>query len=61
MARKAVTRELGSGPLPGPVLAFIDAELEEGRRHLRPPQDIRPECRHLAEAFFRSMIRQFSS
>lgn len=62
MARKAVTRELGSGPLPGPVLAFIDAELEEGQKAFsRPPQDIRPECRHLAEAFFRSMIRQFSS
>lgn len=61
MARKAVTRELGSGPLPEPVLAFIDAEFEEAQKAFpRAQQDIRPESRKLAEAFFQTMIRRGS-
>jgi predicted nucleotidyltransferase len=31
LARKAVTRELGSGPLPDPIGALIDAEFETAR------------------------------
>lgn len=61
MARKAVTRELGSGPLPGPVLAFIDAEFEEGRKAFpQKHQAVNPDSRDLAEAFFQMMIRRFS-
>lgn len=61
MVRKAVTRELGSGPLPEPVLAFIDAEFEEGQKVFpRTREDVRPESRALAEAFFQTMIRRLS-
>ncbi|HTN98899.1 MAG TPA: nucleotidyltransferase domain-containing protein, partial [Nordella sp.] len=61
MTRKLVTRELGSGPLPEPVLAFIDAEFEEAQKEFpRAQQDIRPESRKLAEAFFQTMIRRVS-
>jgi hypothetical protein len=34
LARKAVTRELGSAPLPPPIAAFIDTEFETARRAL---------------------------
>jgi predicted nucleotidyltransferase len=61
MARKAVTRELGAGPLPAPVLAFIDAEFEESREAFpQKPQAINPDSRARAEAFFQTMIRRFS-
>jgi len=61
MARKAVTRELGSGPLPEPVLAFIDTEFEESRKAFpQKPQVINPDFRARAEAFFQAMIRRLS-
>jgi predicted nucleotidyltransferase len=61
MARKAVTRELGSGPLPEPVLAFIDQEFEEAQNVFpRAGQDIRPDARERAEAFFQMMVRSMS-
>lgn len=61
MARKAITRELGSGPLPEPVLAFIDAEFAEAQTAFpRARQDIRPESHAFAETFFQTMIRRFS-
>lgn len=60
MARKAVTRELGSGPLPAPVLAFIDAEFEESRKVFpQKPQAVDPDSRNRAEAFFQTMIRRY--
>ncbi|MFZ5674009.1 MAG: DNA polymerase beta superfamily protein [Pseudomonadota bacterium] len=62
LARKAVTRELGTGPLPAPVLAFIDQEFEEAQKAFpRAERDIRPESRDRAEAFFQMMVRRFSS
>jgi len=58
MARKALTRELGSGPLPEPVRAFIDAEYEEARKVFpRQRHDIAPERRERVEAFFQATIR----
>ena len=61
MARKAVTRELGSGPLPAPVLTFIDQEFEAAQTVFpRAERDIRPESRDLAEAFFQMIVRRFS-
>lgn len=61
MARKAVTRELGSGPLPEPVLAFIDTEFEESRNAFpQKPQAINPDFRNLAEAFFQTIVRRLS-
>lgn len=61
MARKAVTRELGAGPLPAPVLAFIDAEFEESRKAFpQKLQAVNPDSRAHAEAFFQTMIRRFA-
>ena len=61
MARKAVTRELGSGLLPRPVLAFIDAEFEESRKAFpQKHQAVNPDFRDRAEAFFQAMVRRFS-
>ncbi|WP_246737641.1 DNA polymerase beta superfamily protein [Nordella sp. HKS 07] len=58
MVRKAVTRELGSGPMPEPVLTFIDAEYEEARKVFpRLRHDIEPERRERVEAFFQATIR----
>jgi hypothetical protein len=33
LARKAVTRELGSAPLPAPIAALIDKEFSDARGH----------------------------
>lgn len=58
LARKALTRELGSEPLPEPVLAFIEAEFEEARNVFpRKRDEIAPERRERAEAFFQATIR----
>ena len=60
LARKAVTRELGTGPLPPPVAAFINEELEWARaqsvKH-RPSQ--RSERHAMCEAFFAETVRRF--
>jgi predicted nucleotidyltransferase len=59
LIRKAVTRELGEGPLPEPVLAFIDGEFEEAQKVFpRRPQAISPDHREKAEAFFQAAIRR---
>jgi predicted nucleotidyltransferase len=59
-ARKAVTRELGSEPLPAPVLAFIDGEFENARAVFAGGRrSISPESLQRAEAFFRKMVRKF--
>jgi predicted nucleotidyltransferase len=58
LARKAVTRELGTGPLPVPVGALIDAEFEQARAHsenqARHPE---PESVTAADEFFRRWLR----
>lgn len=60
MARKAVTRELGSGQVPEPILAFIDGELAAAQEVFPSVrQGIAPEKRSHAEAFFQTMIRRF--
>jgi hypothetical protein len=59
MARKAVTRELGSEPLPGPIAAFMDAEFATAHEvfpSARRP--VAPEALHLAESFFRATVRR---
>lgn len=59
MARKRVTRELGSEPLPAPIVAFIDAEFVAAREvfpSVRRP--ISPESLELAETFFRATVRR---
>lgn len=59
MARKALTRELGSGPVPEPILTFIDAEFEEARKIFpRKRDDIAPERRERVEAFFQARVRR---
>lgn len=60
ISRKKVTRELGRGLVPPPVLAFIDAEFEAAQEAFPPLRDgISPEHRERAEAFFQAMIRRF--
>jgi predicted nucleotidyltransferase len=61
MVRKKVTRELGSEPLPAPILAFIDEEFarapDDFALKLRPvPQEIRD----LAQDFFMRMVRRLN-
>lgn len=59
MARKAETRELGTGPLPDAIFAFI-AEEFEAARELFETGPVRPsaESRAKAEAFFREVVRE---
>lgn len=60
MARKAVTRELGSEPLPAPIIAFIDGEFDRARDVFADAkQPITPESLHRAESFFRATLRRF--
>lgn len=62
MDRKAVTRELGSEPLPAPIAAFIDAEFELARREFEgDPEPARPEFKAVAERFFRDTVLRFSA
>lgn len=57
IAQKAVTRELGAGPLPTPIRAFIDAEFEAARTYFAArPRRMSDDARADAEAFFRSML-----
>lgn len=58
MARKAETRELGTGPLPAPIAAFIDQEFLAARETFEPgPVAVPEEARERAEAFFRKVVR----
>jgi predicted nucleotidyltransferase len=57
IAQKAVTRELGAGPLPKPIRTFIDAEFEAARTHFSTrAHRLSEEARTDAEAFFRSTL-----
>lgn len=53
---KAVTRELGSGPMPVPIRALIDAELARADELSAPNGGLSPGDVELAEAFFRAMV-----
>ncbi|MBY8822857.1 nucleotidyltransferase domain-containing protein [Sphingomonas colocasiae] len=56
--RKAVTRELGSGPLPPPLRDFIDDEFAAARACFPArAHRISEDARRDAAAFFRSMLR----
>jgi len=57
IARKAVTREFGTGPLPAPIRDFIDREFETARTHFDArPRRISEDARADAELLFRSML-----
>jgi uncharacterized protein len=57
IARKAVTHELGAEPLPAPIAAFIDRELEIARPALLVSATIlSDEARVEAERFYRKTM-----
>jgi uncharacterized protein len=57
LAKKAVTRELGIGPLPTPIGEFIDQEFELAKAAFPiEKRPIRPDFRAQAEKFFRSTV-----
>jgi predicted nucleotidyltransferase len=57
MARKAATRELGTGPLPAPIGALIDAEFTCARtRWLSAASPPDPGARNAADQLFRRWI-----
>jgi len=62
IARKAVTRELGSAQLPAPIETFIDGEFAIARESLpaRSPH-IAHEAKEAAEALFRAWVRRLAS
>jgi uncharacterized protein len=59
LARKATTRELGTGPLPQPLAAFIDEELEWARARTRRSPSQRRQQHAMCEAFFVETVRRF--
>jgi uncharacterized protein len=57
LARKAVTRELGTGSLPEPIGALIDAEFATARSHwLREPRRVDPAVVAAADDLFRRWV-----
>jgi hypothetical protein len=61
LARKAVTRELGSALLPRPIAGFLDAEFAAAREAFpSEPVAISTEARAEAAAFFRESVRRFA-
>jgi predicted nucleotidyltransferase len=59
LTRKAVTRELGEGPLPAPIGALIDAEFAQAReRWLDQPSRPDPEAVAAADGLFRRWVLQ---
>jgi predicted nucleotidyltransferase len=60
IARKAVTRELGSEPLPLAVAAFIDAEFAIAADVFEKPTLRQEESRERAEAFFLATLRRLA-
>ncbi len=60
LTRKAQTRELGRGALPGPISAFMDAEFEAARQWASPREQGPSDAAHRdADDFFRRMVREF--
>ena len=60
LARKAVTRELGSGNVPDDILAFCGVEISEAERTFSRPQTLSSERREMADAFFFAMADRFA-
>lgn len=61
IVRKAVTRELGSEPLPAPIAAFIDSEFETARIAFAGADTPSPPAhREQAEAFFLAALDRFA-
>lgn len=60
IARKAVTRELGSEPLPPAVSTFIDAEFSIARDVFEDRGDRPMQRRDRAEAFFLATLRRLA-
>jgi len=60
IARKAVTRELGSAPLPASVSAFIDEEFARAAAAFEKPAPEREENQNRAEAFFLACLRRLA-
>jgi predicted nucleotidyltransferase len=59
VAKKAITRELGKGPLPGPIGEFIDREFEIARAGLQAEKRPIDQIKAQAEAFFRNTVLRF--
>jgi len=58
IGRKAETRELGTGPLPAPIAAFIEQELAAARDTFETgPVTASQEAKDKADAFFRAIVR----
>jgi predicted nucleotidyltransferase len=62
MRRKAISRELGTEPLPEPIATFIDAEFDKGR-NLFDGKAVRfsNEARRRADAFFQETAKRFDA
>jgi predicted nucleotidyltransferase len=61
IARKAVTRELGEGPLPVPIADFIDREFARARDTFDgAAPGVMPEARARAQAFFLDVLSKFA-
>jgi predicted nucleotidyltransferase len=57
IARKSVTREFGTGPLPAPIRDFIDREFESAHAHFDArPRRVSDDAKSEADALFRSML-----
>ncbi len=54
IARKAETRELGEGPIPGPILAFLTAEFSRAQNRLDATEARRPGSEQLVDDFWRN-------
>jgi hypothetical protein len=62
IARKAQTRELGEGPLPAPVAAFIDSEFTAARNAFGDSAgETTAEARALAQQFFLDVLSRIAS
>lgn len=59
IARKAVTRELGAEPLPGPIAVFIDQEFEVAKPAIETSStSIADGARREADRFYQDVIRR---
>ena len=57
IARKAVTRELGTGPVPRPIASFVDGELELAETAFpRVEAGRRADVRERCETFYRNAV-----
>jgi uncharacterized protein len=57
LSKKAITRELGKGPLPKPVAEFIDSEFELARTTFASEKRLmHPDVKAQAEEFFRNTV-----